>query len=78
VKNGRTFFERFGREISLQPHEQAVPLLIVNTRASMSPPEATEQVSKGSEARIRRAENRHLYTKCGYLLHPIVLIGSVF
>ena len=44
----------------------------------MSPLEATEQVSEGSEAGIRRAENRHFYTICGYVLHPIVLNESVF
>jgi hypothetical protein len=55
-----------------------VQVLIVYIWAIMSPPEATELVSEGSEARIRRAENRHLYTKCGYLLHPILLIGNVF
>jgi hypothetical protein len=46
--------------------------------ASMTPLEATEQVSEGSEARIRRAENRHFYTICRYLLHPILLNESVF
>ncbi len=47
-------------------------------RTIMSPPEATEQVLEGSEANIWMAENRHFNTKYGYLLHPIVLNGSVF
>jgi hypothetical protein len=35
----------------------------VQTWDRILPPEATEQVSEGSEARIQWVENRHFYTK---------------
>ena len=51
---------------------------MVQTLDRILPPMAVEQVSEGSEAIIRWVENRHFYTKCGYILHPILLIGIAF